>query len=649
MFSNKKWMILIALVAIAAMVLPACAPPATPEVVVKEVPVEKKVIETVIVEKEVPVEKEVVKEVEKEVIRTVVVEKEVRVEVTAVPPPKAVKDTLVICMSQEPDTLYVVTSNMAVQRNVYNAYMDMGSASDTGYWFYTELLEKLPTLEDGDAVLIGEEGPEGQLVITYKIKPGIYWHDGEPLTAEDFKYAYDVRMDPNSGIVSRATIEKIESMEVVDDLTLKVTLKKGIMDPMYGPYYIPEPLPKHALDSMTPEEIIDSEYSRTGYPGVGPFVFEEWVAGDHISFTKNENYFQSGPNFEKVVFRFIPDTNALMAALIAGDCDVATNDGLQVTNLPFLQQAKAKGLVDYHAQAGTVWEHVDINQWPWDDRLPWFAKKEARQALGYGTNRLQMTEQILYGETAPMESWIPSDSWAFNPDAKKYPYDPDKAKELLASVGFEDKDGDGVVEAYGYSGTYPDGTAWEIPDGTPFEVSFNTTTGNAMREALSQILQANMADIGIKVNLDLMPSSVYFADDGPLSQCRFDICEYAWVSDPDPGGDTLWIGVDILNEAGEVMITEQIPREEDDWNGQNYDGWVNEEASKLSFDATNTLRQSERIPFYFAQQVIFMEELPTLPLFQRVEVTGFAPDLKGWVKGPSNYVTWNIHEWYFED
>jgi peptide/nickel transport system substrate-binding protein len=638
MFSNKKLAILVVLMMVATLVLSACG--ATPEPQV--------IVETVVVEQTKVVE---VAGEEVTIVETVEVEVPVEVEVTAAPPEAMVRDTLVVCMSQEPDTLYYVTSNMAVQRDVFNAYNDMAAASDTAYWFYTELLEKLPTLEDGDAVLIGEEGPDGQLEMTYKIKEGILWHDGEPLTAEDFLYAYDVQMDPESGIVSRATLDKIEAVEVIDDLTFKVTLKKGLMDPMYGPYYadLLQPLPKHVLGEMAPVEIIDSEYSRTGYPGVGPFVFEEWVAGDHISFTKNENYFLDGPNFERAVYRFIPDTNALMAALIAGECDVATSDGLQVTNLPFMQQAKSKGLVDYHAQASTVWEHFDMNQWPWDDRLPWFAKKEVRQAVGFGTNRQQMTEEILYGETEPMQSWIPSDSWAFNPDVKQYPYDPDAARELLASVGFEDKDGDGVVEAYGYSGTFPDGEEWSIPDGTPFEISFNTTTGNAMREALSQIFQANMADIGINVSLDLMPASIYFADDGPLSQRRFDIAEYAWVSDPDPGGDTLWVGIDILDDAGNVVLTEQIPDEADDWNGQNYDGWVNEEASQLSFAAKNAIRQSDRIPLYLDQQVIFMEEVPTLPLFQRVEVTGFGPDLKGWAKGPSNYVTWNINEWYFEE
>ena len=642
---SKKLAIPLVLLMIVSMLLAACGPAPEPEVVVETVVVEQTKIVEVAGE-------------EKTIIETVEVEVEVEKEVTVAPPepePAPVRDTLVVCMSQEPDTLYLVTSNMAVQRDVYNAYNDRGSASDTAYWFYTELLEKLPTLEDGDAVLEGEEGPEGVLSMTYKVKDGITWHDGEPLKASDFKYTYDVQMDPESGVVSRSTIDKIESFEVIDDLTFKVTLKKGIMDPMYGPYYVPEPLPQHVLGDMAPVDIIDSEYSRTGYPGTGPFVFEEWVAGDSITFTKNENYFQGGPNFEKVVYRFIPDTNSLMAALIAGECDVATSDGLQVTNLPFMQQAKAKGLVDYHAQASTVWEHFDINQWPWDDRLPWFAMTEVRQAVAYGTNRQQMTEEILYGEVEPMQSWIPADSWAFNPDVQQYPYDPEKAKELLASVGFEDKDGDGVVEAYGYSGTFPDqeggGRAgdWVIPDGTPFEVSFNTTTGNAMREALSQIFQANMADIGINVTLDLLPASVYFADDGPLSQRRFDICEYAWVSDPDPGGDTLWVGMDIVADDGTVLITEQIPSEGDDWNGQNYDGWVNEEASKLSFDATNALRQSDRIPLYHAQQVVFMEEVPTIPLFQRVEVTGYAPDLLGIQKGLSNYVTWNIHEWSFSE
>jgi ABC-type transport system substrate-binding protein len=219
----------------------------------------------------------------------------------------------------------------------------------------------------------------------------------------------------------------------------------------------------------------------------------------------------------------------------------------------------------------------------------------------------------------------------------------------LASLGFEDRDGDGIVEAYGYSGTFPDGEEWSIPDGTPFEVSFNSILGNALRETVAQIFQSNMADVGIKVNLDLMPIMVYFDDEGPLMQRRFDIAEYAWLSDPDPGGDTLWVGVDILNEHGEVVLPAQIPTEENDWGGQNFDGWVNEEASYLTYEATNTLDWNERIHLYQQQQEIFMEEVPTLPLFIRANVVGFAPGLKGWEIGPSNELTWNIHEWYFED
>ncbi len=611
----------------------SCGPTPKPVVIVETVPVE--------VTKIVEVEGEAVT-----VIETQVVEVPVEVEVTVEPEPAPGKDTLVICLSGEPGSLYSVTASDAGTWAVLDAANDVASASDTGYWFYTELLEKLPTLEAGDAVLVGDEGPDGQLQMTYRVRQGINWHDGEPLTAEDFQFAWEVMMDPESGLQSRSLWERVEGMEVVDDLTLRVTLKKGIMDPMYGPYYIPAPLPEHVLGDMTAEQILGSEYARTSYPGTGPFVFEEWVAGDHLSFTRNPDYWQGGPNFERLVYRFIIDSSAQLAARLAGECDVV--GGLNTGNLPFLQHAKDKGLLDYHAGPSIAWEHIDMNVWPWDGRHPWLAKKEVRQAVAYGTNRLQMTDDLLLGETEPMESWLPSDSWAFSPDVRQYPYDPERARELLASVGFEDRDGDGVVEAYGYSGTFPDGEAWSIPDGTPFRVSYNSTMGSEMRENVAQIFQSNMADIGIQVDLDLLPGMIYFADDGPLTQRRFDMAEYAWVSDANPGGDTLWVGVDILNDAGEVVLREQIPSEEDSWDGQNYAGWVNEEASYLIFDAVNTLRRSERTRLYQRQQEIFMEELPTFPLFVRANVVGFAPDLKGWELGPSTSWTWNIHEWYID-
>jgi peptide/nickel transport system substrate-binding protein len=216
MFNSKKLAILVVLLMVAPMVLAACA--ATPETIVETV--EKEV--TVVIEKE----GEQVTVVET-IVETVEVEKEVVVEVTAEPEAAPLKDTLVVCMSQEPDTLYHVTSNMAVQRNVMAAYANRASASDTAYWFYTDFFvdDKLPSLEDGTAELIGEEGPEGQIVITYNIKPDIYWHDGEQLTAEDFVYSFDVQNDPESGVTSRTTLERVESCEVVDDLTYRVTLK----------------------------------------------------------------------------------------------------------------------------------------------------------------------------------------------------------------------------------------------------------------------------------------------------------------------------------------------------------------------------------------------------------------------------------------
>jgi len=193
------------------------------------------------------------------------------------------------------------------------------------------------------------------------------------------------------------------------------------------------------------------------------------------------------------------------------------------------------------------------------DGIPFFADQRVRQAIAYGTDRQTMTEEILYGEVQPLSSFLPSDHWAWNSETESlYTFDPEKAKELLAEAGWEDADGNGVVEAQsdlegGYSCERGD---WVVPEGTEFEVSFHTTTGNAMRQQLMTIFQANMSDIGIKINLDPLPGSVWFADDGPLSERRFQIGEYAWVAGPDPDQLSLYGGMNLYKFDPDVLGVE---------------------------------------------------------------------------------------------
>ncbi len=668
---NKRWALIGALVTVAAFALAACAGGAVQTVIVTEV-VEGEVVE-------VPV--------------TVAPEEAGAEEVS---------DTIIICMSQEPDSLYRVTSNMAVTVQVLSAADPKGWLNDRGFFYETQMLvnDEFPSFENGDAVIEGE-GSDAVLSVTYRFRDDIVWSDGEPFTVDDILFTREVIIDPDSGAVSRGMLEQM-TFEKVDDYTLKVTYPPGVLDPLYflpplsTAYGTSAPLPEHVLADMTPAEIRESEYARLPNPVLGPYQFVEWVEGDRIVLEANPNYWRGDVRTPNLIYRFIADTNQLLASTLSGECDYATSDGLQLTQLPFIQQSAEQGLIAYDAIPSIVWEHIDMNHFPPEgaerDAIPFFADARVRQAVAYGTNRQQMTEQILYGEVQPLTSYLPSDHWAWNPETEGlYPYDPEQAAALLEEAGWVDTDGDGFREAASdITGEFSCRRgSYTIPAGTPFEVDFHTTTGNAMREQLSTLFQSNMADIGIKVNLDLLPASVWFGDDGPLNQRTFQIGEFAWVSDPDPGAlflyagenvyrtpdgeflvaETIWdqdqetleaAGLDYetfafgrpteeeLPEGYSLAYPEQIPSPEDDYEGGNYLGWCDAAATQAAFDGENRIEPEERLPYYLELQRIFADQMPSVPLFQRVEVEAYSPNLCGVARGPANYASWNVETWYFD-
>lgn len=626
--------------------------------------------------------------------------------VTATPEPTeapAGQDTIIICMSQEPDSLYRINSNMSVSVMTLHPADLRGWYVDRGFFYESAALvnNEFPSFENGGAEIVGE-GSDAVLTVTYQFKDNITWSDGEPFTVDDIIFTRDVLLDPETPAISRG-IEDQKTYEKIDDYTLKVTYPPGILDPTY---FLPPlsavegitgPLPEHVLGDVPPGEIATSEYARLPNPTLGPYQFVEWVEGDHITLEANENWWGGEVKTPNLIFRVIADTNQLLASTLSGECDFATNDGLQLPQLPFIQQSADQGLIAYDAVAALVWEHIDFNVTPppeaESDALPFFADARVRQAIAFGTNRQEMTEQILYGEVQPLTSYLPAEHWAYNPEvADLYPYDPDQARELLAEAGWSDSDGDGVLEASEtLSGEYTCGRgAWSIPAGTPFEVSFHTTTGNAMREQISQLFQADMADIGLMVNLDLLPASVWFASDGPLFARTYQVGEFAWVAQPDPTSVFTYLGQNVYKTPeGEFLVAgtilgqnpdvlagtglteedfyfgrpteedlpegytlsqpEQIPHEGDNYEGGNNLSWCDNEADQLIFDADNVIDPSDRLPFFLEHQMVFAEQVPSLPLFQRVNIDAYATNLCGVALGPANTQTWNVETWYFAD
>lgn len=640
----KKWAMAIALLTIALVVLAACGPAPTPQViekpvtvvVEKEVPVEKQVIQTVVVEKEKVVEKQVVETVlvEKQVRETVLVEKQVEKVVTSTPSPAGPK-IMIIGESQEPDTLYIYGGSMLAATHVLQSLMD-GPIDGRSYDYQPVILTKLPSVDDGDAIIqkaavkAGEQYVEAgeiltattdmeldQLVVTWTLLPGLKWEDGTPLTSADIVFSNDLACDPDTPF-SKYLCDRTTSYEAPDDVTVVWTGLPGYMDATYF-VNLRTPLPKHILGDMAAADILESDYSRAPL-AYGAFKMVEWVAGDHITVERNPNYFRANeglPKLDKVIYKFIPDTNQLLAQLLAGEVDLGTQDGMSLDQAPFLLQAEQQGILKPYFVSGTVWEHIDFNIQPVDERYVFFDDVLVRKAIAYGTDRQAMVDEIMYGKTVVQNAFIPAEHPMY-PSADmltEYPYDPEMAKSLLTQAGWTDSDGDGFVDK----------------DGQIFEVSLGTTSGNKLREQATQLFQQYMKDIGIKVNLEYLPSSVWFADgpDGPLFGRRFDLGQFAWLTGVEPPGN--------------LYTCSEICGPDNGWAGQNETGYCNPEYDKWVNAAYGTLSKTEQKTDWAEALKIWSDELPVLPLFARPKVAATRPEVTGFVLDPTeNSEMWNV-------
>jgi peptide/nickel transport system substrate-binding protein len=588
---SKKLMVLLGALVVLSLALSACATP-TPE----------RIVETVVVEKTVEVEKIVEKTVEVEKI----------VEKTPEPEPVGPK-TLVVCQGQEPDTLYANGGSMLASSHIQEAVYD-GPIDNRTYGFQPVILEKLPSFDDGDAVLetvtvqagdmvVDNDGnavelaegvkirPSGclaedcaveyaggevemdQIVATFKMIAGLTWSDGTPLTADDSVYAFELVSDPDTP-TSRYTVERTASYEAVDDVTAVWTGLPGYIDSLYFTnFWAPKPraLWQEEL-GYTAADLLEAEESSRMPMGWGAFIITEWVAGDHITVVKNPNYFRADegmPYVDTVIYRFVSDSNSAVAQLISGECDIATQDASLEDQSELLLKLEQEGVIMPSFVTGTVWEHVDfgINPVPEYDRPDFFEDVRVRRAIAHCLDRQSVVDTILYGRSIVIDTYIPPEHPLYADGLTSYAYDPEGGMALLEEVGWVDSDGDGVREASGVEG---------IPDGTLLEFKWQSTTAT-MRVQYMQIFQQNLADCGIKLNIENMNATEYFADgpDGPVFGRRFDMASFAWLTGVEPACD-LYLGLDT-----------NIPSEENGWGGQNDPGFMNADFDTACLQACN--------------------------------------------------------------
>ncbi|MCB0217673.1 MAG: hypothetical protein KDH92_13615 [Chloroflexi bacterium] len=591
-------------------------------------------------------------------------------------PPARAGGTVVIGQSQEPDTLYLYGGTSLGATHVQNALYD-GPIDSRGYDWQPVIVRKLPRLEDsdgsaelatvdvepGEAYVDSESGEVvtateriaglPQITARFRLVPGLAWEDGQPVTADDSVFSQRLNCHEDTP-TSKFLCERTADYAALDASTLQWRGLPGFADPTYFTH-VYTPLPRHQvgdrgrrMDQTAPVRILDDETFTHRPLSYGPFRIVGWQPGEGITLARNAYYWRVAeglPYLDAVTHRFYADAGALREALESGEVDVATAEGLGIEQADALDRAARAGTILPYAIAGPLWEHIDFNLDPVDGRQPFGACRDLRHAIALGTDRRQLVAQVQHGWGEILDGYVPRRHWASaSEDASAaYTYAPQRARDLLEALGFADRDGDGVREAIRdiecpivVDAT---GTTRErrIARDTELRLTLDTTIGNPMREQIALEFQADMAEIGITVDIELIPANRLFEDgpDGPLFGRQFDLGLFAWSTAAIPPAD--------------LYRCSAIPSDDDGWSGANETGWCDPAFDKAAARAATTLERATARALYQDAQRRFEAGMPSLPLFLRARVMAASPRLQGIRPDATvSSETWNIEEWRFE-
>ncbi len=444
----------------------------------------------------------------------------------AAAPEASASSVATISFTQEPDSLNPLYTTMWFSGILTDIYL-------VGLWNFNDAVEptlqlarELPSAENGG---ISEDGR----VITVHLREDAAWSDGEPVTAADFIFTYEMIMDDRNMVLTRAPYDPyVESIVADGDYTLVITFKEP-----YAPWvssifnYV---LPKHILAPVMEAEgtIDNAEWNRNPTVGVGPYVFTEWESGSHILFSRNENHWQQA-NIDRIFVRMTPDDAAQVAAIKAGDSDIGVY--LSFADVPGLQEL---GTVSIIPTPSGFMEGFFFNVG--ENGHPALKDVKVRQALAYAFNRDQINQDLLLGLTG-----TPASPWDLSPfaspDVQPWPYDPEMAVQLLDGAGW-------VVGADGI----------REKDGVKLNLRYATNMRD-VRLDTQVVAQDMFREVGIGVELINHPSDVFFAAysaAGPAASDEYDIA--SWSSQPNayPDSDTVrWTCREIPSAENPVEIT----------------------------------------------------------------------------------------------
>ena len=437
---------------------------------------------------------------------------------------------------------------------------------------------------------------EGKL-LRFHLRKDVTWHDGEKFDAHDVMFTYKTIIDPKTPTAYGGKYKLVKQARLIDKNTIEFTYDKPLAPALIS-WGALQMLPEHLLKG---KDISSSPLTRTPV-GTGPFKFKKWKTGANITLETNETYFDEKPYILGINYRVIPDQNTQFMELKAGNIDI-----MGLSPLQYLRQTDKPAFVNMYAKYkfladGYTYLGFNLNRKPFDDC-------RIRQAIAYAINKQEIIKGVLLGlgeeATGPYKPGTP---W-YNPGVAKYPYEPEKTLAILKELGFEDHDGDGIVDK----------------DGKPFSFTIITNQGNALREKTAQIIQQRLKTVGIGVKIRIIEWTVFLKE--YVNPGNFDAVILGWNILQDPDLYNVWHSSNTVK------------------GGLNFIGYKDPEVDDLLEKGRHTFDTEKRRKCYFRIQEIMAEQQPYVFLYVPYSLPVVSARFKGIKPAPAG-IMYNLEKWY---
>ncbi len=451
-----------------------------------------------------------------------------------------------------------------------------------------------------ESYTISEDG----LTFTFKLRDGLKWSDGTPLTAYDYKWTYDQVMKPENGWPYLAQFDFVTSYEALDERTLEIKIDEPYA-PALGQIDFITPLPRHIWENLPWDD--PEKNPEINKPSVvsGPYKLAEWQRDQYAIFEANPDYWYYGaPNLDRYIIEIVPDVDIAYQKMKTGESDTAP---ITPENLEEARQLDNVTVYEWWPAAAR-WSYIGLNMregFPTHDI-------NVRHAINYAIDKELLTDEVMLGQAKRLCSVFPETSWVYTPDVPCYDYDPDQAIAAFEQAGY----------------TYDNGQMLdENGDQLTLRLVYGPNTSQTL-ELIAVTVQDYLSRVGVNVEVQAMEWAS-FLEATNATEPDWDIFLGAWRATIEP------------HAMHSIWIEESIP----DLNAVAY---INKEVEQLFEEAGKTYDTEVRKEKYQEIQKIIAEEAPYVFLFYQKAWSGQNNRIKG-IEATALGIGWNQEDWYIEE